>query len=280
MLPATLALWSTVTAQETIPDPAPAFSVSDARINESSGLASSRAAAGVFYTHNDSGDVARFFRFNRKGEITGVFQLDGVQAIDWEDMAAARIGGNNFLYLGDIGDNARRRKEIRVYRCIEPPLDRDRAMIRNFEVFTIQYPEGRAYDCESLAVDPRTGDLYLFTKARKTEVFRVKAPRATGTYRAERVGEFEFPQGGLGSHLATGADWAPDGNWVVVRSYTLMAEFEASRLRRGDVKWFSMERLPLSRQGEAVAYTKDNDHHMLSSEGNPCPIWILPIVRG
>lgn len=109
-----VALFSSVAvAQDQTPaqaptTPTPLFKVQDARIDELSGLAASRAYPGCFWAHNDSGDTARLFLLNAKGETVAVVNLAGVTARDWEDIAFA--GG--YLYVGDIGDNDGDRKSV------------------------------------------------------------------------------------------------------------------------------------------------------------------------
>lgn len=98
-------------------------------IHESSGLAASRQNANVLYTHNDSGDIARFFAVNTSGNLLGIYQLDGATATDWEDMAVGPgpVAGVNYVYLGDIGDNSSNRNgttrpNVAIYRTPEPTV--------------------------------------------------------------------------------------------------------------------------------------------------------------
>src|SRR5262249_9269918 len=56
-------------------------------IRESSGIAASRRNAGVFWTHNDSGDGPFIYAFDRQGKHRGVWRVAGAGAVDWEDMA-------------------------------------------------------------------------------------------------------------------------------------------------------------------------------------------------
>src|SRR5215470_17095464 len=91
---------------------------------ESSWIAASRRNAGVFWTHNDSGDGPFIYAFDRQGKHRGVRRVAGAEAIDWEDMA---IGpgprrGRSYLYIGDIGDNSKKRSQIAVYRVAEPRI--------------------------------------------------------------------------------------------------------------------------------------------------------------
>ncbi|MCH7944974.1 MAG: hypothetical protein IIC73_03030, partial [Armatimonadetes bacterium] len=185
-------------------------SLSDARIDESSGVAPSLRESGLFYTHNDSGDKPRFFRFRRDGRVDGVYELAGVEATDWEDMCSARVNGTPYLYLGDIGDNAQRRDEIVVYRVKEPTEGGDH-MITDFQSYTFRYPD-KAHDCEALLVTA-SGDIYLVTKAREgvTGVYVLKAPSRSGNYTLTHVRNIPVNTGGRWPLQVTAADLSPDG---------------------------------------------------------------------
>src|SRR5437016_13960740 len=73
-------------AQRSFGTPRVLTSLTDKGITESSGVAPSQIADGVFYTFNDSGDSARFFKFNRNGKILHVYKLPNARNVDWEDM--------------------------------------------------------------------------------------------------------------------------------------------------------------------------------------------------
>src|SRR6185295_19059380 len=78
---------------------------SSATLSEASGIVGSRSLAGVLWTHNDSGDSARFFALGTDGTLLGQFSLTGGFNVDWEDIALGpKPGGGNYLYLADIGD--------------------------------------------------------------------------------------------------------------------------------------------------------------------------------
>lgn len=96
--------------------------LSDARLDESSGLAASRRFAGFLWTHNDSGDKPRVFLLNAKGQTVFVVSFDKAQAHDYEDSAVAGKGDAAQVYVGDIGDNKSRRDDIQVYRFAENVL--------------------------------------------------------------------------------------------------------------------------------------------------------------
>ena len=56
---------------------APLFTFRDPQIAESSGIVASATRDDVFFTHNDSGDTARFFAVDRYGCTIGVFTAPG-----------------------------------------------------------------------------------------------------------------------------------------------------------------------------------------------------------
>lgn len=246
----------------------------DKQINESSGVAASQRGAGVFYTHNDSGDTARFFRFNRRGEVTGVFGLKGVRAVDWEDMAVARVGGESWVYLADVGDNGRRREEIFIHRVREPDLEAGNSMIEDVETYTLTYPDGK-HDCEAVMVRPGVGDIWLVTKARDgvTRVYVLPKPGGPGSYVLTSVGVLDIDTGGLGGRLVTGGDISPDGRRVALRTYTGAREYAAPSVFD---RWLSavpvVVPIAMERQGEAIGYTWDGSGLVTTSEGSPCPV--------
>src|SRR5690348_8892731 len=127
------------------------FSYADPQITESSGIAAS-SFDDTFYTHNDSGDSARFFRVDAHGNTVAVYTLRGATNVDWEDMATGTdAAGHRVLYFGDIGDNDRKRSEIAVYQVPEPRgASSDVTWVR----YRFAYPDG-SHDAEALLVNPR-----------------------------------------------------------------------------------------------------------------------------
>ena len=265
-------------------------------IKESSGIAASRRNAGIFWTHNDSGDGPFIYAFDRQGKNRGVWRVRGAKAVDWEDMA---IGpgprrGRSYLYLGDIGDNSKKRGQITVYRVAEPqvnpkdssstaqnPLDTEAA-----DVIRLKYPDGK-YDAETLLIHPFTGDLYVITKVMgaPARVYKLRAPAPkSGVSTLSYVGELRFPNQFLG--FITGGDISPDGRRVVICDYLGACELILPG-KRGvafDEIW-KQSPLPVDiggfpgvrRQGEAICYRADGLAILATSEGLPCPL--IEVVR-
>ena len=260
--------------------------LADPDIRESSGLAAARSAPGYFWTHNDSGDGPYLFAFDRRGRRAGVWRVTGAAARDWEDMAAGPgpTPGRSYLYIGDIGDNARRRDSVVVYRIEEPLIAADDAATSKRSprattpaaAIRLRYPDG-AHDAEALLVHPTTGDLYIITKTPggPAGIYKASAPLATsGATTLRRIGEIRLMS--LMGSIITGGDIAPDGRRIALCDY--FQGYELS-LPDGAQSFDDIWQQPLTafslgerRQGEAVAYSLDGQAILAASEGRPAPL--------
>ena len=269
-------------------DPLVAFTLTDPRISESSGLVSSSLADGVLFTHNDSGDTARFFAVDGQGRTLTTYNLPGVQARDWEDLARGPDErGRSSLWLGDIGDNnARRDNGVLVHRVAEPvPGRAARVTTERPTSFRLRYPDGPG-DAETLLVHPQTGRLYVVTKplAGPAQVYAAPArldPEApnllalVGEVPVRRTGTAGGPAiGALAQLLVTGGDISPDGGHLAVRTYTDVYEYAvvdgdvAAALRTEP----EISPLPPAQQGEGLAYSRDGSSLLTSTEGRSSPV--------
>lgn len=256
--------------------PAPGLfcEIADKRIDESSGLAPSIRTAGEYWTHNDSGDTARFFRFGADGKITAEFRLTGAKAVDWEDMASARVRGVPTLLLADVGDNRARREGVTIYRLREPVgAGGD---VKDFDTIEVRYAD-KPHDCETILVDPASGDIYLVAKvfAGPSGVYRIPAPRGSGSVTAQRIGEIKLEFAGMGGQAATGGAVSMDGKRVAVRTYRGAAEF---RVTGKFQDWWKSKQTSIAianeTQGESICYRMDGRAILTTSEGSPCRVSI------
>ncbi len=194
-------------------------------------------------------------------------------------MASAKLDGKGYVFLGDIGDNAGKRKDIRVYRVPEP---RDGARtVRADRVYTLRYSD-EPHNAETLMVHPKTGDLLVVTKAaqRPSMVFYLPRPPGTGRYTLEKVGELQLGSAMRESKLVTGGAISPDGRFVVLRTYLKAYEFPLS----GEPgAWAKVEPTPVATafefQGEAITYSLEGDALLTTSEFSPCVVSKIPLAR-
>lgn len=256
--------------------------LADDRITEASGLVASSRQDGVLFTHNDSGDSARFFAIGTDCTTRATYVLPGVPATDWEDIAR---GPGPVLWLGDIGDNDATRQSIVVHRVVEPTVPAASSRPPTIEItssaFTLHYPDV-PHDAETLLADPRDGRLYVVTKTYDGHctVYAAPVPVTDGAT-LTKVASLVIPPSVGGTSLpsvagdlaVTGGDISPDGSRVVLRTYA--AAFEATipavagpRLRAAYATGTPGARidLPAEEQGEGIAYARDGRSLWLTSE--------------
>jgi len=235
----------------------------DPRIVESSGLALSRRHPGVLWTHNDSGDKARLYAVGADGQTRATLTLAGVEARDWEALAAGRDDrGRPALFVGDIGDNNGVWPEVAVYRVAEPATLRDATVpaVR----YRLRYPDG-SHDAEALLVDPRSNRLYVATKSLAggglyQAPARLRTDRVNVLQRVARV-----------PPVITDGAFSPDGRSFVLRDYQGAFVYVAPGRRVGAFE------LPLQFQGESITVSADGRSVLAGSEGADSKVWRVPL---
>ena len=237
--------------------------LADPRIVESSGLAVSRRHPGVLWTHNDSGDQARLFAVGSDGRTRAVLTLAGVEARDWEAVAAGRDDrGRPALYAGDIGDNNGVWPEVAVYRVTEPAALRD-ATVTSVR-YRLRYADG-PHNAEALLVDPRSNRLYVATKA----------PSGGGLYRApthlDPAGVNVLHRIARVPPVVTDGAFLPSGRGFVLRDYQQAHLYARPGRRVGSFD------LPVQYQGESLAVTADGRAVLAGSEGPDSEVWRVPL---
>jgi hypothetical protein len=248
----------------------------DPRITESSGVA---VGPGAIWTHNDSGDRARFFALDRSCRTLATYTVVGASATDWEDMAR----GAGALWFGDIGDNRSARSEVVVYRVPEPST-RPAVQSVRATAYRFRYDDG-PHDAEALMVQPSTGRVFVVTKSFSGKATVYAGPRelsASSTNVLTEVGSFRLtptgtpggPAGLVGQIAVTAADISPRGDRVVMRTYTdayewLVAGDDIGAAFEGEP---SRTALPETSQGEAIAYDTDGRSWVTTSEGAGAPL--------
>jgi len=245
-------------------------------LGEVSGIAASRRNPGVLWVHNDSGDAPRIYAINMRAELLGVCAVRGATLRDWEDIAIGPGPDPNqqYLYIGDIGDNQGKRPNVTIYRVVEPKVDSTapfgQMAIGPAEPITLIYPDGPG-DAETLLLDPLTRDIYVISKRTLfSKVYRAAFPQST-TQRTTMERVAVLPWG-----FATGGDVSPDGRRVIVRGM-----FNASLWERpaGEPLWRAFSgkqvQIPLANepQGEAICFDAEGKGYFTMSEMAHPPLY-------
>jgi len=251
----------------------------DVPIDEDSGLAISRKFPDRLYHVNDSGDIGRFFVTDFAGRNTRVVHVKGFQPKDPEDLGFGACGpGVDCLFIGDIGDNSRKRGSIDLAIIEEretfPPLVEPKYKVK------VRYPDG-AHDAEAFAVHP-DGSVFILTKGGIPQLYRLRQDQWMNdggkAQVLERVAALDLeklggPAAAMDGRLPTSMDISPDGKRVLVLTYRNVFElfFDLSQPLPPLASWkaglnfrrIDVEVLP---QQEAIAYTPDGRSFIYDTE--------------
>ncbi len=198
-----------------------AATVTSQEVHEASGLAASRAHPGILWTHEDSGAGPRIHALGTDGRVRQAFDLQGVQALDWEDIARGPLAGlpGDAIFIGDVGDNDLQRPFVTVHVVAEPSeieATGTPGVLPVLVSMDLAYPVG-PQDCEAMLVDPVDGALYLFPKESldggMNRVFRKGPPHVSTTTPAILEEVAIIP-----ALVPTGASASADGSILVVRN--------------------------------------------------------------
>ncbi|MDA0566642.1 hypothetical protein LG943_20345 [Streptomonospora sp. S1-112] len=256
------------------PSAEPEFTLTDERIQESSGMVASRRHEGVFWTHNDSGAYGpELYAVNEDGDTVATVSLTGagVEARDWEAVAVgADDSGEPAVYVGDIGDNFQGGwPNVRVYRFTEPADLTDQTV--EATTFTLSYADG-GRDAEAMMVDPHDNRLYVISKEVSGGVYA--APETLdpeGVNTLTRVDSAPL--------YATDASFAPDGSHFAIRTYWAASVYDAADGVEG-ARIVDRVSLPESDQGESLAFAPDGSALYAGTEGAGSPVWRVPVDTG
>lgn len=234
-------------------------------VGESSGAAFDPRTEGVFWTQGDSGTDPVIFAFGAEGQAAGRVVVTGARNRDWEDMAVGPCEGGDCVYLGDIGNNTSRTRDITLWRAPLPALT-DTAT-RPAQAFTARFP-GDGRDAEAMFVTT-DGGVYLINKGQHDpiELWRWPTPLRPGPVDLVRVRTLA-PEPESPMDAVTGAGASQDGAWVAVRTYSRLLLYRTADLLGSGEPAFSMDLTPLNEpQGEGVAMRADGTVLLTSESG-------------
>jgi len=152
---------------------------------------------GELFTFNDSGGKNMLYVLDTMGgEIKKRISVPGAINRDWE---AATVRDNK-LYIGDIGNNSARRKDLTIYIA---DLNQMGEALRVTDSIRFYYPEqtnfekqkrNHDFDCEAMVVFKDT--VYLYSKGWQDGITKIRTvPAKSGEYASLEISRFDA--GGL-----------------------------------------------------------------------------------
>jgi hypothetical protein len=245
-----LALVPTVAgAEDTV-----AFTIKDARITESSGLAVD-PAGNLYWTVNDSGDRGVAYGIGLDGKVQGSLNFRA-QPRDVEAVAVHE----DRLYVADIGDNNERRSFIRVYFFNNP---RANGLTVSYHAYDFRYPDG-PQNAETLLVND-SGRLFIVTKGRKAAIYKAPAkPDRHGVNKLEEVGSAP-------SNVTDGT-FLPGGNRIALLTYSSVEVIDAT-----SYEVIASASIPDQPQAESLTLSLDEKSLLVGSKGKKSKVYSMPV---
>lgn len=164
-------------------------------------------------THNDSGGIAKLYEIDTISQsITRTISITNATNVDWEDIAE----DDNYLYVGDIGNNNGDRENLKVYRILKSDYINSTNVTADIISFSYEdqvdftsSPNATNFDAEALTI--YQDQIVIFTKNwldYKTNAYIF--PKTIGTYTAQKVSAFDTQGLITGAH-SNGEDFLLTG---------------------------------------------------------------------
>jgi len=232
-------------------------------LREASGIVISRRHENLLWSHNDGGS-STLHAIDTTGKARGHVRVDA-DIVDWEDLAAADCADGTCLYLADIGNNLRERKQGAIHRIAEP--DPGDSITSPAKTFRFRYPDGD-HDAEALFVLPGER-VYIITKGRSgpITVYRYPGPLRDEVVTLESVqtlspGIVQVPD------MVTGAAATPDGSTIAVRTYGWLQLYRLAGDTLQPVRSAPVDLTAIAEpQGEAIDIRADGTIFLASEQG-------------
>ncbi len=238
------------------------------RLNENSGIVSFNNESA--WLVEDGGNKNEIYKTNFKGEIVKKLSVKKAENIDWEDLAKDNLGN---IYIGDIGNNENKRKNLVVYKIPNPEVEKGNKI--KAEAISFYYPEqtkfppkkkGLYYDAEALFYQNK--NLYIITKNRANpfngEALVYKIPAKKGKHAAQLIDTFKMCSDWNYCQI-TSADISPDGKKLVLLSYGrlyVITNFTEDNFSKGKMETIDLQ---TNSQLESICFI-DNTKLLLSDE--------------
>jgi hypothetical protein len=178
----------------------------------------------LFWLINDSGNEPALYGYDKdSNKVTATIMVDGAVNTDWEEITQ----NEEYVFIGDFGNNAGARKDLRIYRISKTDLEAATGHVALSGVIQFTYAdqtdfteavENTPYDCEAFIATPDS--IYLFTKDWVTFHTRVYALSAQPGTQVARPRASWNADG-----LITASAWSPEKNTLLLLGYTPFVPF-------------------------------------------------------
>jgi len=228
---------------------------------------------------------ANAYLLDDKGNLKQEVTVKNIEAIDVEAITA----DNDFLYIGDVGDNEGGREERQIIKAPKSAIKKGKSVEIDGEAITFRFSneqivdkkKNNNYDCEAIL---SLGDsLYLFTKRREdqqTELFSL--PKTAGNYVARSLGTFDT------KGLITDATVNEAKSEIALCGYhkghkypfiLLLKNFSGNNFFSGTTERINLANTAWDWQIESVTYGDDDKMYFACEETNEVKSTLYAIKR-
>ncbi|MBQ0737522.1 hypothetical protein J9332_24670 [Aquimarina celericrescens] len=238
----------------------------DSKVNESSGLL---LLDGRLITHNDSDEPNELYEIDAKnGDVLRTVVVTNVENHDWEDLAE----DEEFLYIGDFGNNLGSRKDLKVYKIEKEAYKNAENDSIQAEIINFSYANQEEYlparynsNFDAEALISYQDKLYIFTKNwenKKTDVYELS--KTPGTYKLEKIDTIET------EGLITGATYDELNDRILLCGNSMptpfiieLKEFSRGKFSNGEMKKYNLQpQLGASIQIEGITMINKNECYL------------------
>lgn len=227
---------------------------------------------------NDGGNDAELYLLNFKGEILKEVPLEDTKNRDWEDIAR----DDNFIYIGDIGNNNNTRENLVVLKVkIEDLLTKDKVKPKkikfSYKEQTAFPPEDASlfFDAEGMTV--LDDSIWIFTKDRskpfqgKSWVY--KLPLTPGDYEISSSNNVITGTDGWWTDGVTAVDHFNDQFYVLTYNRYIVYDYAGGEFKKSKEHVFDRitQRESIVVLNDATIFVAD-EQNPLAGKGRLCKI--------
>ena len=280
--------------------PAKTGNLQNDELNEASGISASLTLPGVLYVINDSGNAPRLYAIDEQGQSLATWDI-AVRNRDWEDLARISYAGENYLVIGDTGNNLLRDRCATLHFILEPSMPVTSAELSPSNSVDVCFDDG-PHNIEAIAITD--GRLYMLSKEpvssagrNPSNVYRISLPDGVPIDRnitqlmAEHIGELPLRSIGVEGLMAaavvgvdlthpTSMEFDTASNSAYILTYR-----EVLRVKRdtgqswADAFGLPAERVLSHRLSQAEALTVAPGQAVwFTSEKGKAPLWAIPLA--
>lgn len=232
----------------------------DTRVQECSGMVYDKD---LLWTLGDSGTKPELYGLDSNGTCKEVITHPSLQNKDWEALAVDQK--NHRFFIGDIGNNVNRRKDLTIY-----------VLDRNHEVSSIpiayvlqeEFPPNeklRNYDCEAMVY--AEDSLILFSKNRGVPLISWYSLPTTQEQKKLLPARQLFMKG-----MVTDAAYHETSGQLVLLAYGKLYWFKVDKQDVVQAKPWLIKKIPFYGQTEAICFDGKGNLHLSNEKGKH---WIV-----